>query len=114
MKIHKNTGKTVLITLLFLIVICIPIFIYITYIQYLGFPDGHLTELDRTEKTLFNYFIIISILFIVISLYLGFIKVKIRSLFSLLMLFFSYIFILVIFYGISLYLSTILKDGVGG
>jgi hypothetical protein len=43
------------------------------HLQFLGFPDGSLTELERAEKILFNVFICISISFGVYSFYLGWI-----------------------------------------
>lgn len=111
---NKTKDKRIIIALLLLIVICLPVFIYITHIKYLGFPDGHLTELDRAEKLLFNIFVIVSILFLLFSFYFGIIRMKIKSLFSFLRLFFFYICLLVIFYGIIFYLSTFLKNGAGG
>jgi len=43
--------------------ILIPFFIHYIHIQWLGFPDGHLTELDRFQKDMFPVFSTVSVLF---------------------------------------------------
>lgn len=113
-KPQKTTAEKVLISLLLLIVISIPVFIYVTYIKYLGFPDGHLTELNQAEKTVFNCFAVVSILFALFLLYSWFVKLKIRPKKSLLLFFSLYLFVLTIFFGVVLYLQTILENGAGG
>ena len=114
MKPQKTIAGKILISLLLLIVISIPVFIYITYIQYLGFPDGHLTELNQAEKIVFNCFAVVSILFALFLLYSWFVKLKIRPKKSLLLFFSLYLFVLTIFFGVVLYLQTILENGAGG
>ncbi len=41
--------------------LAVPVFLYITHIHYLGFPDGHMTDLERAEKPLFIVFVCLSI-----------------------------------------------------
>jgi len=37
--------------------LALPALLYMGHFRYMGFPDGHLTELDRAEKLLFQVFL---------------------------------------------------------
>ncbi len=49
----------------------VPVFVYLAYVQYLGFPDGYVTDLERAGRILYNFFLCISSALGIIFFYLG-------------------------------------------
>ena len=92
----------------------LPVAIYVMYIQYLGFPDGHLTELERAERLLYWPFTAVSIIlgiFLHYSYWKTYINKTGRKLTIPVLLYFL---LLIVFGLIEYYFRLHLEHGTGG
>ena len=96
-----------------LIIILFPFFIYQIHIRWLGFPDGHLTDLDQFKKNIFPVFSVINIFFGVSFLYFGW---KFSSTNKKIILFFSAIYFLLLAALVLIHynIGSIFNNGIGG
>jgi hypothetical protein len=82
--------------------------------QFLGFPDGFLTEVNRAEKVLFGLFVGVSVLMSLWFVSLGWLASKrnvSRQLYTTLIF---YSLIVVVVFGTDVYLRQRLGGGGGG
>ena len=95
------------------IIILSPFFIYQVHIKWLGFPDGHLTDLDQFQKNIFPIFSGISISFGVFYLYFGW---KISSTNKKIILIFSAIYFLFLAALVLIHynIGSMFNNGTGG
>ena len=80
----------------------------------MGFPDGHLTELDRARKPLYKIFMLISFTFSPYFLYLGWISNKLVRNKHLLIFLLVYLLLIVALVCVDYTLSLRFDNGVGG
>ena len=84
------------------------------WIQYAGFPDWHLTDLDRARLPLYKAFLFLSIMFALAAAYFGFAtpsdKIKGRAI----TITAAYLFCAGLIAAIDYYLGVHLDHGVGG
>jgi hypothetical protein len=85
-----------------------------TELQLLGFPDGHLTALDRARIPFHSVFIGLSVLCGLYSLYLGAAEPGRRRQLGLRAVVLLYLVIGLATLLIDLYLSSYLDGGIGG
>jgi H+/Cl- antiporter ClcA len=96
-----------------LAVISVALFFHMT-LQEAGFPDGHITDLERAHAKLYPPFIVLSIICGLYFFYIGITVAnrKIRSRFLAGIL--AYLLISCITGAIDVYLTMTLDDGAGG
>jgi hypothetical protein len=96
-----------------LFILAIAAYIYSKYIYMLGFPDGHLTELNRAEKILFSTFIYVSIFLSLVLFYIGSIDPLFGIDRKIWLTLFSYLFLVFSTFLIDYYLQLHLDRGIG-
>lgn len=87
---------------------------YLCYLYMLGFPDGHLTELERAEKSLFTSFIIFNIILSGGFFYLGRPRSPINSSKKVYFILLLYIMVTITVFSIDYYFRQHLEHGGGG
>lgn len=97
-----------------LIAILLPVYLYIVHIQYFGFPDGHLTELERAQKILFQCFLWPDLAMGGYFFYLCYIASKRKMESKLFFAAIGYVCFIVILSCCNYILSTNLNHGIGG
>jgi len=106
--------KKFLLNIFSIISVFLPILYYFIHIKYLGFPDGHLTDLDKAQKCLYHFFLWPSIGFGFVFAYLRW-KVTSYEINKIMLIFvvIYLLFLLVIFIS-NYYLEINFDGGVGG
>lgn len=92
----------------------LAVLLNVFYLQWFGFPDGHLTELERARVILYNIFTLLSIM---LSLWYGYMGLKTtQSIAQRKLLTAIFIYIALLFFtGMSdYYLELHLDHGIGG
>lgn len=87
---------------------------YLLFVRWLGFPDGHLTELERAERTMWRVFAPLSTATGLFALYRGYFAPGRRGRRSLWIAVGLYALVLAAFLGIRHWLGLRLDDGAGG
>jgi hypothetical protein len=103
------------VLLYFLCVVALALTYYLTIeIQYTGFPDGGITDLDRARLPLYKVYLCLNIIFASASAYFGYAtpsdKIKRRAI-AITVAFLLYAGLII---AIDYYLSLHLDDGAGG
>ena len=96
------------------IVLLVPAFVYVLHLHFLGFPDGHLTELERAEIILYKISIGPMIILGIYFCYLGFIANKQSIKKKLMISIFIYIILISVIIIIDFYLRLHFDHGIGG
>lgn len=82
--------------------------------QGLGFPDGHLTELELSLEKLYPFYIFIYVLFAGYFLYLGFIQQANNPILKPRSTLVSFVVFFIFMLFVNGYLASILDHGAGG
>lgn len=90
------------------------LFVYLEYVYMLGFPDGHVTELGRAQRSLAYVFIAASVVFGLCFFYLGSVISRRRIDKQLSIVVALYVMSVVVVFLIDSYYRSHLMDGRGG
>jgi len=94
--------------------VLLPVLYYFIHIQYLGFPDGYLTDLDEAQKYLYHFFIWPSIGFFFVFAYLRWKVTNCEINKTMLVFIFIYLLFLLTIFLSNYYLDMIFDGGSGG
>lgn len=88
--------------------------VYLEYVYMLGFPDGHITELGRAQRSLAYVFIAASVVFGLCFFYLGSVVSRRRIDKQLSIIVVLYLLSVIVVFLIDSYYRSHLMDGRGG
>jgi hypothetical protein len=97
-----------------LISLILPVITYLTYIKWLGFPDGHFSELNLAEKNLFRVFALPSFALGLFSIYVGWSTSKQTHNSKLIISTTLFCLLILIVIATEIYLRLHLDNGLGG